>query len=312
MGNYVSHIDLQLLTLLACVTMLGCQTQDTSQDWVEQSPFRDVPKTAAEEVIVVSCRSYPLYLPSQLDMTTTGFWRQYGLAGVADQEQSRLADADDEPEQATSWPAATPTTFADDMVRLWQYNGLNVAVAPLSAWAPFRKELLAAGARMRKKKMWLITNSSEQLDIYAYPLDKPSHLFLARPHGLLDGQTLEPGNMVFRVSCIPRNHTAGSPTYMKLTPVFQAAWPQQRFGPDQFGTMRRISELPEVTFDFLALQGVVPRDHFICIVPRPQTAAANELGRAMLTRTQTGDNEQLAIILLCQVKTGEQLKSETQ
>ena len=313
MVKYLLYKHLWIIVTLASVGISGCGAQDKSEEWGKRSPFRDVAEGSAKEIVLVRCRSYPLHLSGQVDLRETGFWREYGLWQAGDSGRQEAAGPSERGKEGPAWPGALPTTFAADMVSLWQSNGLIVAVAPLEAWGPFREELLALGAQMPNQEIWVVGKAPEQRNLYTYPLNEASHLFFARKGGVLDGQTFEAGQLLFRMRCEPEpGGGAGSAVYMKLVPVFQSGRLQQSFGPDDYGTIQRISVLPEVAFDFLALEGVVPAEHFVFIASRSPAGPTRELGQTMFTSMEEGNNEQLALVVLCQVRTGKQLKAEAQ
>ena len=100
--------------------------------------------------------------------------------------------------------------------------------------------------------------------------------------------------------------------FLKIVPQFHADQPYERIGYDEFGVLRRISETPVVVFDQLTLEGSLPKDHFICLAADKSSSRTDNIGGLFLTRTQGTENYQLVLIILPDMQTGTEVKTQLQ
>ena len=284
---------LQTLWVLICIFLAtGCQEDEVSE-LTRQSPFKNAPPAPAEEILIVSCQSYPLELSGQVDVMALPFWNKHALA-----------------EESGNISISAKPPFSAGQLNLWRQNGLHVAVAPLDDWAQFRQELMDAGGLSMSSTISLLRRPTDVAEFPTSWVPQSTSVFITGSSGIPRGYTLSQGDCLFSVNCLPgREIPQPSSLYIKIVPEFHAAHSSERFDRDAFGVLRRIIENPRIVFNQMTLEGQLSKGHFICIAAKTKPITAGNLGQLFLTRTEGTDNYQLVMILVPALQTGAEVRN---
>ena len=297
----VSKHILQISLLLTCLFGLsGCNPNSELDELVEQSPFKKHPKSDPD-IRIVSCYYYPLELPGNVDVSALPFWSQFDPL-------TQPSDSQDNPSSQKS------IGFTPDQIALWRANGLQIALAPLSAWPELRKSIIQADGVALPQTFTFIRNPSEFAELITYVLDRRATLFISGKKGVNKAYTLaefDNGDCMFRLNCVPWQGDPEQKTlFIKIVPEFQRLQPDKKFIRDEFGNIRKATEYPKVIFDQLTFSGLVPEGHFICIAAASNKNSSDDLGQLFLTRKKGADNYQMILVLVPKVQSTAQIKAE--
>ena len=285
---------LKIMTWVVLTLITGCAENEQLDELIEQSPFRNQSQSTPPERMFVTCNYYPLELPGLVDISAMPFWDKYNATG----------------------PGAPGVGLSLEMIKIWNRNGLKLAVAPLSAWPEFRDHLIEAGGVALPQTMTFIRNHTEVADLPTYVVEQPASVFVSGSNGSLRGYTLaesENGECVFRVNAIPgRGNAVKDVLNLKIVPEFHSFLNRDRFIRDDDNELHRIRESPAVVFDQLTLSGTLPNDYFICIGPSTKDVIAGNLAQLFMTRKEGADNYQMMVVLVPSMQSTAQIKADFQ
>ncbi|MBN1845071.1 MAG: hypothetical protein JW810_05270 [Sedimentisphaerales bacterium] len=289
MGGRVFFLVLGSAVIGLC---LGCRQDDELDRLIQESPFQNIPSEATDDLLIVTCQYLPLQLPGHVDVTQWPFWEKYdALAGGTD--------------------LSRPVGFSAEQLRLWRENGCFVAVAPSTTWVELREQLQRVGGKTLAQTTALIRHPAEEVQFLAGWIFQPDSIYLWEGAATGRALTLPAGHCLFNVNCIPGLGGAQAKVFhLKIVPEVQAADPQDHFGTDEFGVLRRIRENPKIVFTRLALSGTLPIHHFVAIASRPDPQMAGKLGRLFFRRAEPEQNQQIIVLLLPMLQTGAQIKAQ--
>ena len=272
----------------------GCQQDDEISQLIEESPFKNAPLENPGDILIVTCQFYPLEIPGHVDITRWPFWEQYNALASAGGGTSDSGGG-----------------FPIQQLRLWQENGLQVAVAPMLSWSDFRQTVLRSSGRALPQSSVLIRRPVDIAQFTAYWLDQDWSVFISQGLGSGRALTLPAGDCVFAVNCIPGlGGRQAKEFHIKIVPEVYSALETERIDQNESGDFHRVKERPKVAFDQLSLSGTIPRGHYMVIVSEPSLAKADMLGQIFLSRQIGGQNRQMALVIAPDMQTGARIKSE--
>jgi hypothetical protein len=270
-----------ILTILLLVCGSGCRDEKKAglEQLRKENPFAAEQKAPTGEILIVTCRSYPLQLPAYVNVGSLAGGPRFDGAGGGDPNQA----------------AGAREGFPADQVQRWRENGLTVSVEPMSRWQDVWQSLTKAGAMAQQQTVTLIRNQNEVADIATFRVEDATSVFVREKGGKLRGYTVAMGNCLFRVGCVPRDREGKEGLHVTVTPIFAGA-PQERLVRDESGRVGRVMETPTVAFEELGLSGPVAGNYFLCISGR-SGAGRGSVGELFLTRREGGENLQVVLLL---------------
>ena len=269
--------------LLVAVTVLivtaGCRQKDPLAELIADSPFRDQPQPhSAKDVLLVSCQFHSLELPGHVAVTDFPFW-------PAAQVQTNDA-----------------APLPPEIVARWRANGLIVATAPVDHWPSLRQGIVDAAGLMWRQAMAGFRSAADLAEFPAYPNEKSTPVFVFDAYGTPRGFTAPPGDCLFRMTCVPRTRLSSETDMrVKIVPLIAGSRQEHRFVKDQH-RLRRVQQSPEIVFQELSLDAVIPNGYFICIAALPQSNGPESLGERFLLRQRDGKNYQQIVILVPEMR----------
>ncbi len=273
----------------------GCRQDDEVSQLIEESPFKNAALEDPGDILIVTCQFCPLEIPGHVDISRWPFWQQYNALGSADRSGG-------------SEPVGG---FPVQELRLWQENGIQIAVAPMSSWSDFRQTVLRAGGRALSQSSALIRRPMDIAQFTAYWLDQARSVYITEGSGTGRALTLPAGDCVFAVNCIPGlGGRQAQEFHLKIVPEVYSVLETERIAQDTSGDYRRVKERPRVEFDALSLSGTIPRGYYLVIVSVPEQTEAGTLGHIFLSRQIGGQNRQMVVVIAPDMQTGARIKSE--
>jgi len=273
----------------------GCQQDDEVSKLIEESPFKSAPLENPGDILIVTCQFHPLEIPGHVDITRWPFWEQYNALASAGSGGAPGSDGG----------------FPVQQLRLWQENGFQVAVAPMSSWSDFRQTVLRSSGRALAQSSALIRRPVDIAQLTAYWLDQDRSVYISKGLGSGRALTLPAGDCVFTVNCIPGlGGREAKEFHIKIVPEVYSALETERIDQNESGDFYLVKERPKVAFDQLSLSGTIPRGYYMVIVSEPSLGQAPALGQIFLSRQIGGQNRQMAVVIAPDMQTGTRIKSE--
>ncbi|MCF7958675.1 MAG: hypothetical protein K9M57_09540, partial [Phycisphaerae bacterium] len=185
--------------------------------------------------------------------------------------------------------------FEAEKEAVWQKNGFEIAIIPLSRWNEIQASLLRAGAVKNPATRSIFMNSAEVSQIPAYGFAEPKNVFVKTPGQAIRGYTLGNGQCYFRLQCTPwhKNPWAGK-VHLEIVPVFRSYQPTGRMLQTETGFVK---EFVEIVFDAMTLQGVLRNDYIICIANKKNAKPVSNLGELFFARNDSMGNTQMLIVM---------------
>lgn len=269
-----------LLAVVApTVLTAGCRQDDPLADLIADSPFRDpLQQRSTKEVLLVTCQFQALEVPGHVAVTDFPFWPA---------AQANSSDA----------PPLSP-----QLVDRWRANGLIVAAAPIEHWPSLRQGIVDAAGLMWRQGITTFRSAAELAEFPAYPNEKATPVFVFDAHGSPQGFTAPPGDCLFRMTCVPRTGLPSETDMrIKIVPLIAGTRQKHQFVKDQH-RLRRVQHSPEIVFQELMLDAVIPTGYFICIAALPQATGPESLGERFLLRKRDGKNYQQIVVLVPEMR----------
>ncbi|MCK4628500.1 MAG: hypothetical protein KAT56_05820, partial [Sedimentisphaerales bacterium] len=150
---------------------------------------------------------------------------------------------------------------------------------------------------------------SQVAELPAYWIEQPRSVFVSDSRGAIRGYTLETGDCLFRINCVPVGKDRPVETlHMKIDPSFRLAEPIIEKPDNKTGFVKRASD---VIFKQLTLSGILRNGYFLTIAVRHNNdSRTGSLGRLFLSRTTGAENHQMVYLLAPSAHTATEIKTE--
>lgn len=277
------------LCMILAFLQAGCS--EPEDQLAKQSPFHQEPPPGEiqKEIIVVTCRFYPLEIQGHADLSEMPIWS--------------IPSSDN--------PADTQLSAQD--IKKWRDNGLLLATVPIDQWEQLATELEQRGAISLQKKEYRLHHWRDVAEFVTYYLEDAEPLFVKQENTPPRGYTIGPGNCLFQVSCsLSPENPATEPFYIKIVPACRLTQPRDRRGNTSFATPYKLISEPEILFENLQLNFNLSQKNFICIAPKPNKTNMNNLGKMFLSKNIGADNYQLMLLVVPELFTAKQIKDAWQ
>ena len=288
----VAHL---LMATVLTIT-IGCRQDDALAELRNENPFTSA-SNQAQEVLIVTCSCSSIQVSGHVDVASL-------LEG-----SGRSAPAEIDPTTHISTPIEP--AFPAAMLKLWRQNGLRAWILTMSRWSEIWQSLSQLTATALPQRTALVRNAAEIAEFPMLWLDEPAFLFVTGPKNTLRGYTLEAGDFVFRVNCVPADENpANRDMLVKIVPTFRSGYEQEKFERDIRGRFHRVVETPAIEFVELTLQGRLNADQFLCIAVDQLNEPRGLLGNLFLSRDDGAENYQVVAILKPMVQTATEVKEQ--
>ena len=263
----------------------SCQPKDPLDELIADSPFQDFNRErTAKEVLLVTCQFNALELPGQIVAADLPFWREFG-------------------------PSRVSSTLPAPLARTWRANGFLVTIAPTEQWPLLRRSIIAGAGTLARQGSKTFRSPVDLADFPAYGYQETTSLFVVGANPSPRGLTAPPGQCSFRVTCVPHSTLPDeTDLHVRIVPNIIGSEEKLRFVKDQQGA-RRIRESANIVFDELALEILLPKEHFICIAAASQQTGPDSLGQLFMRRHRSGENYQQLIVLVPEMRMSRALPS---
>ncbi len=312
--------------LIVGVFISGCENPEKKEieKWRRENPFTNMVRPNPDTIIIVTCRLYPLELPRTADITTTAFWKKYGLAcpdtppknAVANLNQTSNAAPDTNPgvnsnnsAHANNIANSNIHPFTDQQICLWHNNGLEIALAPLSEWGNFQNELLQLQAIQPPGTIHdvLLRNPTQAAEFVAANVNQPTALFAIGTNNILRGSTLENGTCLFKIYCCPVEDTPPiNNIYVRITPAFRSYLQTSNIYARQLQGLPPAENVTD--FNQLTINCKLPEGYFMCITRRANFNRPGNIGQTFLTYSTDHQDFQLVLLITPDARTARQMQ----
>ena len=279
-----------------CITMIwvvlpaGCQEDPLTQIRSE-NPFASQNKQDPDTILFVTCNNMSIQLPGHINVPGQPFWHPYALP------TDNFFPVD-----------GLVSGFTVKQVRAWHNNGISLALVPMSLWKTFVDAFVTLGAKRIPDKIALFRHPRQVAELPAYWIEQPRSVFVSDSNGAIRGYTLETGDCLFRINCVPVGQDRPVETlHIKIDPSFRLAQPTIEKADNKIGFANRVSE---VIFKQLTLSGVLRNGYFLAIAFRHGDGRTGSLGRLFLSRTTGAENYQMVYLLAPSAQTATEIKTQ--
>jgi len=276
--------------------LAGCQPDDPAAQWRKENPFLDNPRSNPDDILIVTCDYYPMEVPDNIDITKSDFWSRYTLA-----------------RETNLQPQGVVSGFSSRQIQLWQKNGLETALIPLSELQTIQAELQNKGGLHKKgtARKHLLRNPSQVAPCPGFWIGAAQSVFITDIEGALRGYTLENNDCLFRLNCIPMgNMPLTDKMYIKIVPTFGHVKQPHTRVLEQYSPKQN----SPVIFDQLLLSGTIHKGYVFCIVSTNNLKNSGTLGNVFLRSKSSEPSErifQLALFIMPNWQTASEMKSQT-
>ncbi len=278
-GKSASKILMTLASIVVFLgAVIGCQPPKSSEQFNKENPFNTDQKVEKLDFLMVTCDFANIELAGSVDMTSRDYWKMYSISSANRPNISGVVEG-----------------FDPGEVAVWNENGFEIAIIPMSRWIEIQANLKRAGAVESPAVKSIFMNSAEVSWIPAYGFDEPRSVFVHESGEAIRGYTLENGECSFRLQCMPwqKSPWAGK-VKVEIVPVFRSYKPTGRVLETKAGFTQ---EYVEIVFDAMSLSGVLRNDYIICIASKKRVRPVSNLGELFFDRNGRMGHTQLLTIL---------------
>lgn len=289
----------------------GCvpqqQPERPEQQLISESPFHSEVDQDLSQVIIITCTCHMFEIPAHVD--ASGWWQRPGQTA----QESDSTDPNT-PQTSLSAPLMPLNTRGLDQsqVGTWNNNGLQITAFANADWEQLRPHIVAANAVSLPTRQAMIRRADEIMELPMIQLAEEHEVFVGDSSGGLRGYSLPIGESLFRFSATLEQFTPRRFAHFELVPVVKSSDIEERFGRDEYGTLRQLTRNPEILFDQLRLSGILEDNWSICVIAKSTGQRLDSLGQILMVDNYAAENRQVVFLLTLDIQTAQELRNSAQ